>query len=471
MRINLKFMNDRLMAVSLAMFVFQASSSALHGQNYKTFPAANFEASQARWTPDNFGHIQLKGNGWLRVTSDEPFVQIDILARDTSIGTDSPKIITSKNESWEGIEFTVSHRASTWYKNVMGSLETTTLYIHFINDFHQPDNGIDRNVQIDSVRLYYNNPELTGDTLRGHSITITWEPNTEPDMSHYSIYLKNSVTGEERSKENIIVETADFNSLSQGNWSVCIKAIDQTGNASECRIENFELKWPASNETTHTQNFQTFPAANFQVSQLRWIPDEFGHIQIKGNGCLKVTSTEPFVKIDILAKDTSIGTQSPELITSTSEAWEGSKITVSTRESTWYNDGTLFSDVTALYIHFINDFHQPENNIDRNVQIDSVRLYFKHSKVTDEALLGHSVSVTWDPNTEPNISHYSAYLKNNSTGEEHFKENIMATTVDFDSLSQGNWSVCIKAVDKTGNTSGCENYSFDLKWPDMSERR
>lgn len=238
--------------VILILFLFALQ---LQAQESVTYLPGIFPVSQTRWIYED-NTVELKGIGWIKISASQPITRLDVYARNTSWGLISgpPTLRVTLTEDYPTEEnvFFVNSSEARWINNV-SRVQGETLYLHNLYDDYEV--GVkDMNVKIDSVRLYFDAVQETGiDTLVGHSIRVTWDFEDSEPLT-YGISATNLTTGGSEQAVNYVVEQGifsssaytDFDSLSEGHWTICVTAHDTSGNQSGCGTgdTDFFLKFP-----------------------------------------------------------------------------------------------------------------------------------------------------------------------------------------------------------------------------------
>ena len=79
----------------------------------------------------------------------------------------------------------------------------------------------------------FTNPAYAAICVQTGSITLTWQANPEPDLSHYDVYECDTVDGAYTHLTKVSdMEYVILTSLSEGNHYFKLKAVDTCGNES-----------------------------------------------------------------------------------------------------------------------------------------------------------------------------------------------------------------------------------------------
>jgi len=205
------------------------------------------ETGGGQYVIKDSGAVKFWSGGWLHYSGDVVIDSVWVLAKNINSGTVSaPKLsITLSPGAGAAGGKEIPDKNLRWY-SIPGYLQSDSFYLNFTND-HSGADG-DRNVQVDSLMLFYT--EVNIDTLKSYSVEITWTPSPSPDVEKYKIrWGKQGASIMKVSELSGDARSAILTELSTGEYTAGVAAVDTAGNSSGFVYVNWYQLIPAGPDT------------------------------------------------------------------------------------------------------------------------------------------------------------------------------------------------------------------------------
>jgi len=300
--------------------------------------------------------------------------------------------------------------------------------------------------------------------VEDHSVTLTWSPNTEPDLSGYNLYRNG-----EKMNGPMAVITGSVNSSSSYYYNLPAKAFDsdtatywmpaynydtfkpvwwEIALSSPELINHLEIYWGNRNEAGEET---VYAGKYFEIqmwSGYAWIT----HTRVTGNNdAVNVFDLQPSYRTDkirIYITDTTDVNYSKQVMLTELKILKDNLITGASYDDLDLDDGEYRYNVTAVDYYGFEGMPSDEDEAD----VGDITPPSSPQNLTATAS-GSDVVLNWASDSEPDLTGYNIF-RNTAQGWLKINQSIATVTAYTDTnLLNGTYSYRVTAVDAAGNES------------------